>query len=303
MPDSPHDRRRLPNRPNRPHAGQSLDPTLTRKGALAHPGSLFLGFAALFFFAYVFDLAGLQSWLDGLFNALDARARSHNNQVSAFVIAALPYVAVGLGAFLLIVALMMLGRLAQKVRKRRRLGNREPVSLHEFAEAAAAHGISTKVAREAYRELRPHYGKEMRVKLSDRMIATLSLKPIEISDLYENLLRQTDRQRTAGDDGGEIDSVLDLLACVEKSRFRSLSHSKLHLRREQPAAARRGGVTTGHRIKESLLRSAARQAAKTEAKAPAVARGTSFLKPLRLPVKELELKPKAAPRNEDAGLE
>ena len=119
MSDSPRQRQRHPNRLNRPHAGQSLDPTLTRKGALAHPGSLFLVFCALFFFAYVFDLAGLQTWLDGLLSGLNVQARSHNDEVANLFVAALPYLAVAFGAFLLLMVLMTLGRGANSVRKRR----------------------------------------------------------------------------------------------------------------------------------------------------------------------------------------
>jgi hypothetical protein len=307
MSDSPRRPQRHPNRLNRPHAGQSLDPTLTRKGTLAHPGSLFVGFGALFFFAYVFNLAGLQTWLDGLFSGLDTQARSHNNQVSTFVVAALPYLGVAIGAFILIMVLMMLGRGAKSVKKRRKLGNRESVSLHEFADAAAAHGISKKVAREAYRELLPHYDNNMRVTLSDRMTTTLHMRPVEVSELYGNLLRHTDRQREVGDDAGKIDSVLDLLTCVEKSTVRSLTQSKLHLRQERAAAAPRKRASIGHRIKESLLRSVVRKAAPVETHAPApvrdpaVVRDPSVIKPARLAVKELEMKPKAMPQKEEVG--
>jgi len=297
MSDAPRNRQRQPNRLNRPHAGQSLDPTLTRKGVLAHPGSLFVGFGALVFFAYVFNVGGLQTFLDGFFGGLDNSAKSHNNEVATFVIASLPYVGVALGAVVLFIVLSMLSRGAKSIKKRHKLSSREEVSLHEFEDEAAKHGISKKVAREAYEELLPHYHGQMRVTLKDRMPATLQLKPVEISELYGNLLRKTDRQRKVGDDGASIETVLDLIKAVEESKKRSLTQSRLHERAGGTAARKRPSL--GARVKHTLMHSVLRKAAPADATKPKD-RQLSFIRPARLAKKESEIESKPAESNNES---
>ncbi len=292
---------RHPNRPHRPHAGQSVDPTLTRKGLLAHPGSLFIGGLALLFFAYVFNLGGLQTYLDGFFSGLDRSVRAHNNEVATMYVAALPYLGVGLGAVVLLLLLSSLGRGAKSVKKRRKLRSREEVSLDDFTEAAAAHGVSRRVAREAYHGLAPHYRKPMCVTLSDRMTTTLQMKPVEVSDLYGNLLLQTDRKRAVGDDGGQIETVLDLLVAVEKGMPRSLSNSQERQRAQGVAGARKK-ISLGAKIRQSLLRSMVRKPAPVAA-GPVVAapnRERSFIRPARLAKKELEMVGKPAGSGEES---
>jgi hypothetical protein len=295
------DFRRVPvrqlTRLNRLHAGQSVDPTLTRKGKFAHPGSLFIGFGGFVFFAYVFNLGGVQTRLDNLFSGLDANLRSHNGEVARFVIAALPYLVVAFGALALFMLLSMLGRGARSLTRANKLSKRKEMSVNSLAEAAAVHGISTRVARDAYNELLPLYN-NMRIALSDRLSTTLGLKPIEISELYGNLLRRSDRQRRVGDDGARIESVLDLMQAVERSKPRSLSQSRIQEREAPPSEVRKKPSLAAW-IKASLLHSIAGKAKPTAA--PQRKPEISLIKPLRLPVRELDMKPKSMPpRNESS---
>jgi len=298
--------RRHPNRLNRAHAGQSLDPTLTRKGLLAHPGSLLTAFAAILFFCYVFNVGNVQTFLDGFFGGLDSRVKSHNNEVSTFVIASLPYVGVGIAAVVVFFILMALGRGARTVSKRRKLSGREEVSLYEFIDAAEKHNISRKVAKQAYYQLLPHYEGQPRIQLGDRMGSSLHMNAVAISDLYGNLLRNTDRMRKVGDDGGKLVTVLDLITAVETSTKRSLTQSKLHLRlghrgegqaeaqaEETPVRKR---PSLAHKVKDTVMRSMIRHRQPPTAQLPPV-----FVKPYRPPVKESELAAKPAPpKNESA---
>jgi hypothetical protein len=295
--------RRKPNRLNRAHAYQSLDPTLTRKGALSHPGSLLTGICALAFFAYVFNLAGLKTYLDRVFGGLDDTARSHNSQVAAWVIKGLPYLGAALAGLVVLLLLLWVGRGAKTLNKKRKLGKREAVSLDAFVEAAHARGISGKVAREAYDLLLPHYNHTMRVTLSDRMTTTLYMSHVDISDLYGNLLRHTDRQRNVGDTGAQIDTVMDLLKAVEEQTPRSLAQSKLYQRAEREAGRiPRKRPSFAERVKHSMVRSIVRPISKAPERRK-VDRQLSFIKPARLAVREADLKPRPGaeptPRNEN----
>lgn len=66
---------------------------MTRKGLLAHPGSIVIALAGFAFFAYAFNVGGLQLWVDSLLHGADTAARSHNSEVSAMFLKALPYIA------------------------------------------------------------------------------------------------------------------------------------------------------------------------------------------------------------------
>ncbi len=115
MPDSPHVRLRQPNRKRQPHVGESLDPVVTRKGSSGSVGALVLLVAGLVFFCYIFNMGGLQTFLDGLFSGVDTKVRSHNNDVASSFTSALPYLGVGVGAVLLMVFFGILGRGAESL--------------------------------------------------------------------------------------------------------------------------------------------------------------------------------------------
>jgi len=140
MPNSRRVSLRHPNRLNRPHSGQSLDPTLTRKGIFAHPGSFVIALAGIAFFAYAFNLGGLQRYIDGAFGRLDANVRSHNGVVARYVVIAFPYVAVAVGALFLFFILSMIGSIrssAAPPKLKAAKGNNQP----EAASAPAAQEI------------------------------------------------------------------------------------------------------------------------------------------------------------------
>jgi hypothetical protein len=115
MPDSPHVRLRHPDRKRQPHVGESQDPVVTRKGSSGSVGVLLLLVGGLVFFCYIFNLGGIQVLLDSLFSGVDTKLRSHNNEVATNFAAALPYLAVAIGAILLLVVFGILGRAAESL--------------------------------------------------------------------------------------------------------------------------------------------------------------------------------------------
>ena len=271
---------RIPARHRAPHAGQSLDPTLTRKGVFSHPSRIVFGLGGILFASYVFNFGGTQTELDSLFRGLDQTARSKNSDVAGFVIGVLPYLGVAAGVALLLVLASVLGRGAKRMKRRKRLGSRDQMSLHQFAAEAAQHQVCPKVAREMYRMLEPYYPSPMRVTLADTFATDLSMKPTEISDLLNNLLRRTDRQMTASEAGREPSTVLDMMTLAEATTVRSLTRSKQHVRAEREAAhlkvTQRASV--GRRLSQTFTRSVLRRA--TQAAAPL--RDEIVIKPVRL---------------------
>jgi len=207
-----------------------MDPELTRKGALAHPGGWMLALAALGFFAYVFNLGGLQPMLDGFFGGLNQMAQSKNGDVAALVVSAVPYVEIGLGVVGAWVVLLLLRGALKSGTKAAKLSSRKPLTRQEFIDLAAIQSISTKVAREAYDLLLPHYNNHMRTRLSDSLASDLRLSRNERADLVGNLLRRTDRM-SQWEEEDDVDTVLDLLIAVEETRMRSLAQISRQTRR------------------------------------------------------------------------
>jgi len=205
------------------------DPELTRRGLLAHPGILLLAVAALGFFAYVFNVEGIQPVLDGFFGGLNQTAQSKNDDVANLVVASAPYVKVGLGVVAAWVVLLVLRGAMKSGTKAAKLSTRKPLTQQEFMDLAAIQSISGRVAREAYDLLLPHYNHHMRTRLSDSLASDLRLSRHERADLVGNLLRRTDRMSQWGD-GDDVDTVLDLLIAVEESRLRSLGHISRQVR-------------------------------------------------------------------------
>jgi hypothetical protein len=135
MPDSPRIPLRRPTRPTQPHSGQSLDPVVTRKGGGSGMGAMILVLAGLVSFCYVFDLGGLKVFLDSRFSGVDANLRSHNNEVVAYVLKALPYVGFAIGGVVVLVGLTMLGRSAESLSKPRK---RKPAPAEKPKESAVS---------------------------------------------------------------------------------------------------------------------------------------------------------------------
>ena len=132
MPESPQQRLRNPTRKNLPHAGISLDPPMTRKGLLAHPGSIVIALAGFAFFAYAFNVGGLQLWVDSLLHGADAAARSHNSEVSAMFMTALPYIAATITTVVVLYAITLVFTLGKSLggsalKKQKKKGSQKPV--------------------------------------------------------------------------------------------------------------------------------------------------------------------------------
>lgn len=138
MPDSPRNRLRRPTRPTQPHSGQSLDPVVTRKGSGPGVGALLLVGGGLIFFCYIFNLGGLQVFLDSFFAGVDAHVRSHNDEVVGFVPRALPYLGFALGGVVVLVVLTMLGRAAESLSQPRKPKSAAVEKPKEFAVARPA---------------------------------------------------------------------------------------------------------------------------------------------------------------------
>ena len=199
----------------------NMDPELTRKGLAAHPGGLFLALAAIGFFAYVFNFGGIQPVLDGFFAGLNQTAQSKNADVAGLVVASVPYVEIGVGVVAAWVVLLLLRGALKSGTKAAKLSSRKPLTRQEFIDLAAIQSISTKVAREAYDLLLPHYNNRMRTRLSDSLAGDLRLSRHERADLVGNLLQRTDRM-SQWEEGDDVDTVLDLLIAVEEARLRSV---------------------------------------------------------------------------------
>ena len=226
MSSSPRERmRRQPNRPHSAHAGQSLDPALTRQGVLAHPGSLAMCFAALSFFAYVFNLGGLQTGVDGFLSGLNTTVASHNNDVATWFVRALPYIGIALLAMMFFIVLSKVSAGPPRERDVSSASRQPGMSrLDEFVKAAAEQQVSERVAREAYSLLAPRYGRAA-IALSDSLVKRLGMTENQIADMQGTLMRYTDRQIRVGKTETDVETVLDLMKTVEVSTVRSVPKS------------------------------------------------------------------------------
>jgi hypothetical protein len=224
MADSPRERmKRQQTERQRPAAEQNAQPNATPSGLRASPGSLTSGWAAMVFFAYVFNFGGLQTWMDSLLSGLDTNVRSHNNEVVRWFVEALPFFGMVLMAMILFLILSKLSGGSGR-NSSARAGGKHPkrTTLDEFVHAAAGHGVSERVAREAYSLLAPRYGRAS-IGLADSFDTRLAMTPAQIADMQGTLMRYTDRQTTPGGRGAEVQTVLDLILTVERSTVRSVA--------------------------------------------------------------------------------
>jgi hypothetical protein len=121
---------------------------MTRKGSLAHPGSILMALAGFAFFAYAFNVGGVQGWLDGILHGLDTQAKSHNGEVSAMFVKALPYIAVVLGSLAGIYMLMLVATLTKSLttgKKKKPKPAKKPVAV-AVAEASATPAVKPATA-------------------------------------------------------------------------------------------------------------------------------------------------------------
>ncbi len=131
-------------RTQKQHTVEAKEPEMTRKGLLAHPGSLGLGLAGALFVAYVFDAGGAQAKIDGLLGGLDYAAKSQSGEVAKYFIFILPVAAVLLGAGILYIVLSAAGRMVMGPVKEKRKKEAKAAAKRAQAEALAVAGIKPK---------------------------------------------------------------------------------------------------------------------------------------------------------------
>jgi hypothetical protein len=203
------------------HGLHHLDPVLTRKGATAHKGVLFMAAAGILVLAYAFNVGGLQVYLDQFFTNVDKSAQSQNSAVVSTIITIAPYVGAALlGLILYGIARWMFSGV-KSMSKGRRLAKRQEVTLSQFVKLAGEREIGAKVAREAYGLLLPHYHGQMRVRLNDRLTDDLHLDHHDTVDLWAGLLRKSDRVFKSVEELVQPETVLELMQMVEKAPVRA----------------------------------------------------------------------------------
>lgn len=205
---------------------RKLDPTLTRKGFLRHPGSLAMAAGGLLFVLYVFNVNGTATFLDNLFSSANSSAQSHNDEVVNFTLSAVPYAVGGIALLFVFFIAVWLKKKLRLFKRRRFFRNRQSLDVQGFVLIAKQQGISTKVAMQTYRILKPSYEGNMRAKLDDDLRANLHKSDTDIDIFRQRLLHFCDRKHPIG--GPEITdthTVLDLMQYVEKAPSHFITHS------------------------------------------------------------------------------
>ena len=205
---------------------RSVDPDLTRKGFLSHPGSLATVAAAILFGLYVFNVGGTATFLDTLFGNVNKSVQSENDVVVNFTIGAVPYIIGGFAFLFILFFLMWLRKKVRSMQRRMRFNKRRSLDVQEFTQLAKQHGISAKVAMQTYRILKPSYEGNMRATLDDDLRDHLHKKDADVEVLHQRILHYTDRKKPVG--GAPIENIRtvgDLMRAVEKSPTHSLTHS------------------------------------------------------------------------------
>jgi hypothetical protein len=200
---------------------RSTDPTLTRKGSLAHPGTLLLGILAIVFTAYVL---GYLPQLDGVFDRVVRLTRSNGLPIAAPIVLAI------VGLIVLFVLLLILRSIVHSIQsafKSRSFAGRSPVSVQTFILSADTHRISSQVASETYNLLKPHYPKNMCIAVEDSLRRKLRLNDDNILFLQSRLLNRCDRHEVRSFDVRQIATVLDLLRHAEQAPPKHIAEPSL----------------------------------------------------------------------------
>jgi hypothetical protein len=176
--------------------------------------------AVALFFCYSFNIAGLKTFLDGSFDQMDVKVKSSDMLVYDAWTTLLPFAELVLAVLCGWIVIRVLAGLFRGASKAAQLSGRETMTVSEFVALAERHKISPKVAREAYRLLRPYYRNQVEIRMSDDLKKTLRLNHHELDDLFANLLMNSDRR--SGSDPDDIETVLELLRSVENVAPRSL---------------------------------------------------------------------------------
>lgn len=201
------------------------DPALTRTGALSHPGTLAVAGAAILFALYVFNVGGTQTFLDSLFSGADQFGKSHNDAVVSFTLGSLPYVVIALGVLILLFVVLWIRRRIVSIQRARLLRKRASQDVQQFTAMMLEHGISAKVATQAYRLLKPHYDHKMRARMDDDLRSGLKMSEADIEALRQRMLHFTDRKNPRGETISSLRTVGDLLLAIEHAPHQSLTQS------------------------------------------------------------------------------
>jgi len=196
-----------------PGTPRSIDPTLTRKrGLLRHPGSLIITILAIAFTAYIFGhLPQADTAYQSLLNAINGQ---RDYALTIWQLA--PVVGVGI-AILLIASYILkrLNRARKSISKRLLVSGRAQVTESQFAELAAMHSVSPRVAHHVYQRLQRDYGPAMRVELTDDLRSDLHWKDLRVLNVMMNLTMLCSRRKQIQANADSIRTVLDLLIYVE----------------------------------------------------------------------------------------
>ena len=97
------------------------EPMLAKPRGKPKRGGMAVTVVGCAFFAYAFNLGGLQGSIDGVLHGADRNLKSHNGQVAAAVMVWMPYVALVFGLLVLLymgsVAISLLGSGPKKAKK------------------------------------------------------------------------------------------------------------------------------------------------------------------------------------------
>jgi hypothetical protein len=211
-----------------------LDPVLTRKHAMSHPGAVILATIGAVFTAYIFNFGGTQNFLDRLVGEVYEKTQTHADQVGVAYNAALPVILIGIVAFIVWIAISSRRQTERSKERSRPLSWREAVTLHGFVSSATKHDVGPDVAREAFRLLLPFCRYGLRTRMSDTLRGDLRMTPAEIIDLFADLVQKTERKRDPRLPDPRLETVLDLMQTVSQCPKRYIAEF------ETATAERRG---------------------------------------------------------------
>ena len=190
---------------DRSHNGtRGLDPILTRKSSTSHKGVLVLVAAFVLFVAYVNNVGGMQQFADSIVDNLNQSAHEQNGAVVTAIMTAFPYM-VGLLLLMVLVSVVRgaIGK-HKDMQKERRLSKRDEVGMDDFIDESVEHGVSAKVAREAYWLLQVICSDCMRARFDDDLKYDLHLQRADVTNMYAALIKKSDRMLRAERHGGAI---------------------------------------------------------------------------------------------------
>ncbi len=187
-------------------------------------GALITVVIAVLFLGYIFNVAGFATAADAFFSGLDASAKSENDIVVRVTQLVYPAVVLLVAALVLFGVLRFIYNRFRSAKKNRNLAGREVITLETFKKVTGARGIRPRIATQAYELLLPFYSSSMRARLDDRLVEDLHLTPVQVQDVYGNLLRNTDRKAPVGETI-TIVSVMDLLNAAQNAKRHSLMDS------------------------------------------------------------------------------